>query len=238
MRSAGCAYNDRADRRLDAAVRRTADRPLAAGELSARTALIVAIVLISVSAGLVMLLGVRVALTAALSLPVALLYPYVKRSSNYPQLVLGIAFAWGVPVAWVAATGTLTVATALLFVGTWCWIVAYDTQYAMCDRCDDLAAGVGSTAIGFGPHERLVIVLLQAATLLCWWWGGQAAGAAAVLGGQGFFFLSLYVAAALFAYQAWIVRHRQPQACLRAFNSNALIGAIVCGGAVLDVLQP
>lgn len=238
MRSAGCAINDRADKRLDARVSRTAERPLATGELSARAAKRIALALVGVSAALVMTLGAKPTLVAALSLPVVAAYPYIKRRSNYPQLVLGVAFSWGVLVAWVAAAEALSAAAAWLFAGTWCWIVAYDTQYAMCDRPYDVAAGVGSTAIGFGPHERLVIAAMQVAALAMWWLAGQSAGAFATQTGLQFFELALATAAALFVWQTYSIRDRDPAACLRAFNSNALVGAVVFAGAVLQHQPP
>lgn len=234
MRSAGCAYNDRADYRLDRSVSRTADRPLATGELSDRIALLTAAVLVACAAGLVLLPGLQTALVAALGLGPAALYPYVKRHSNYPQLVLGVAFAWGVPVAWVAGGGEVNWAALLFFVGTWCWIVSYDTQYAMSDRSDDVLAGVGSTAIGFGPHERLVIALMQGGALLLWS-SGIAMTGVGFTGSWGVVELSLALVAALFIHQLWIIRDRQPQACLRAFRSNALAGMALFAGIAWEL---
>ena len=231
MRSAGCAINDYADRHLDGQVERTADRPLVQSELRPGTALLTALLLTLLAGILVLSTRWMTVMLALAGLPIAALYPYVKRFGNYPQLVLGLAFAWGVPVGWSAVTGSLSGPAVMLFIGSWFWIVLYDTQYAMRDRADDLKAGVGSTAIGFGPHDRLAIVLCQAAALACWWQAGRwlEAGLA--------WYLALGMVGLVFIWQAWIIRDRDPRACFAAFNLNALAGALLFAGALADTWQ-
>jgi 4-hydroxybenzoate polyprenyltransferase len=228
MRSAGCAINDYADRHFDHQVERTQYRPLTVGAISTTEALGVAAVLALIAFALVLLTN---PLTIALSLAAVLLaavYPFMKRHTSLPQVVLGAAFAWSVPMAFAAETHTVPRAAWLIYTAVVLWTVAYDTFYAMVDRRDDLKAGIRSTAILFGDADRLITGALQAMTIL-----------ALLLGGLRFelgvyWYLGVSVAAGLFAHQQWLIREREPAACFRAFLNNHWVGAAVFVGLVLD----
>jgi len=230
MRSAGCVINDYADREFDPHVARTRERPLAAGLVTPGEALGLFFVLCFVALVLVLQLN---ALTRWLSLVAVFLaasYPFMKRLTQLPQVYLGVAFGWSVPMAWAAQTGALPPLAWLLLLANVCWTVAYDTLYAMVDREDDLAIGVKSTAILFGNHDRLITGLLHLASL------GLLAGVG-VLGGRGGFYFGGLFAALLFAlYQQWLVAGREPQRCFRAFLNNTWFGAAVFTGLLLDYL--
>ena len=222
MRSAGCAINDYADRHLDAHVARTKDRPLAAGRLAPAEALSVFLVL-SVSAfALVLLLN---PLTVCLSLGAILLaatYPYMKRFHYLPQVHLGAAFGWAVPMAFTAQTGQFPPAEAwLLFLSTVLWATAYDTMYAMADREDDLKIGIKSTAILFGESDRLVVAAIQVLLILAL----VLVGLQAQLGSP--YYLGLLVASGFLIYQQRLIFRREPRQCFRAFVSNNHFGAAV-----------
>lgn len=166
MRSAGCVINDYADRHVDGHVKRTAARPLPAGRLGGRQALAFFGVLVLAAFALVLTLNRYTILLSLVGLLLAVVYPFMKRITHLPQLVLGLAFSWAIPMAWAAVQGQLGPVTWLLFLANALWTVAYDTYYAMVDRDDDLRIGVKSTAILFGRHDRHIIVALQAAMLL------------------------------------------------------------------------
>ncbi len=228
MRSAGCAINDFADRHLDGHVERTKGRPLATGEVGAREAVGVFVVLSLIAFGLVLTLNWQ---TVALSVAAVILtavYPFMKRVTHVPQLVLGAAFGWAVPMAFTAITGAVPVLAWWLFGTTLIWALIYDTQYAMVDRDDDLRVGIKSTAILFGRHDRLVIGMLQFLMLgLLLWVGLQA--------GRGPLFLAgLGGAAALALYQQWLIRRRERGPCFKAFLNNNYFGMSVFIGLVLD----
>jgi len=228
MRSAGCAINDYADRNFDPHVERTRQRPLAAGEIQPWEALIVALVLSLAAFALVLTMN---RLTIALSFAAVVLaavYPFTKRWTHWPQLVLGFAFAWAVPMAFAAQSGRLDAGAWGMFVASCLWIVAYDTEYAMVDRNDDVKLGVKSTAIRFGRHDRLIIGLFQAGFL-------------AILAGLGrhydlgpLFDVGLVAALGLFAYQQWLIRGRERDPCFRAFLNNNWVGAVIFLGIVAD----
>ena len=229
MRSAGCAINDYADREVDPHVARTKTRPLAAGLITPKEALGVFAVLGILSFLLAQLLN---GLTIALSLVAVLLaatYPFMKRFHHLPQVHLGAAFAWAIPMAFTAVTGEMPPLVAwLLFLAAVLWTTAYDTMYAMCDREDDLKIGVKSTAILFGQHDRLLIGVLQVLTLLLLAWVGILSS----LGG-GYWF-GLLVAAGLSVYQQWLIRHREPLPSLQAFLNNHWLGMAVFIGLAVD----
>jgi len=230
MRSAGCVINDYADRNFDPHVARTRDRPLAAGRLQPKEALILFALLCLSAFGLVLLMN---SLTIRLSLVGILLaasYPFMKRYTHFPQVYLGAAFGWAVPMAFAAQTGEVPGVAWLLFVVTVLWATAYDTMYGMVDREDDLKIGVKSTAILFGNKDRLVIAIIQILLLLVLVFSGQVAG----LG--GYYHLGLLLASALMLYQQYLIRKREPAACLKAFLNNNWLGAAVFGGIVLDYL--
>jgi 4-hydroxybenzoate polyprenyltransferase len=229
MRSAGCVINDFADRNVDPHVARTRERPLAARRVTTREALLLFAVLCLLAFGLVLQTN---ALTIALSLPAVLLaasYPFAKRFHHLPQAHLGLAFAWGIPMAQAAVNGVIDMRLCiLLMLATVTWAMAYDTFYAMVDREDDLKIGVRSSAILFGRADRLITALLQLLVL------GLLALAGALAGRGAVFAVGLLAAAVLAVYQQWLIRHREPQACLRAFLNNHWFGAAVFAGLAMD----
>jgi 4-hydroxybenzoate polyprenyltransferase len=230
MRAAGCVINDFADRNLDGHVERTTNRPLATGEVSAREALIL-FVLLSLAAFVLVLFtnSLTLMLTPA-GLALAACYPFMKRYTHFPQVVLGAAFSWAIPMAFAAQTNSLPPALWLIFAANLVWTVAYDTAYAMEDRPDDLKIGIKSTAVFFGRYDRLVIGLLQALTLIFL----VAAGLAFERG--VYFFISLTLMASLFVWQQWLIRDRQRGPCLQAFLNNHYAGMLVFLGLALDYL--
>jgi 4-hydroxybenzoate polyprenyltransferase len=230
VRSAGCVINDFADRKIDPLVARTADRPLASGEVAPVEALILFAALMLIGLGLVVTMNRLTVQLAFGGAAVTVLYPFTKRFFSAPQFVLGIAFAWGVPMAFAATVGEVTRVGWLMFVASVIWVVVYDTQYAMADRDEDKKIGVRSTAILFGDLDRTLIAGLQVlllATLVLvgrsaelgpWYYGGLAA-------------------ASLFGfYQLQLIRDREPASCFRAFLNNAWLGGAVFVGIVLDYL--
>ncbi len=230
MRAAGCVINDYADRNIDGHVSRTRTRPLATGKITPREALITFAVLVTICALLVLLTNRLTLLLAFAGLALAALYPFCKRFTFYPQLVLGAAFSWAIPMAFAAQTNALPLTLWLLYLANLNWTVAYDTEYAMCDRDDDLQIGVKSTAILFGEADRAIIGLLQGLTLLCL----LLVGARFDLG--MYFYLSLLGMLGGFVWQQWLIRSRAPQACLRAFLSNHWAGMVVFIGLALDTM--
>ncbi|OIO67166.1 MAG: 4-hydroxybenzoate octaprenyltransferase [Zetaproteobacteria bacterium CG_4_9_14_3_um_filter_49_83] len=228
MRSAGCVINDYADRDIDGAVERTSGRPLATGEATTTEALVLFVLLILAAFLLVLLLN---ALTIQLSFAAVLLaalYPFMKRITHLPQLFLGMAFAWSIPMAFAAVTNQLPLAAWLLFIATVCWVIAYDTMYAMVDRDDDLEIGVKSTAILFGRYDRHIIVALQVSMLLL------LLALGFMLNAGIFYYLGLLVALGFSLYQQRLIYHRQKQACFQAFLNNHYLGAVIFLGLFLD----
>lgn len=229
-RSAGCIINDIADRDFDGAVERTSTRPLANNRISTKAALIFCILLLLIAFLLTLLTNPLTVLFAVGGLAVICCYPFVKRISHYPQAVLGIAFSWGIPMAFAAQTAALPSQTAwLLFTANLLWVIAYDTEYAMADRKDDLLVGIKSTAIAFGKFDLFMIGLLQVASLACLFWLGLVAGLGA------FFFSALALMFGLFVYQHFLIRTRDPKSCFQAFRHNNLVGLALFVGVALDV---
>jgi 4-hydroxybenzoate polyprenyltransferase len=228
MRTAGCVINDIADRRFDALVTRTRARPLAAGTLSVKLALVVFSLLMLMALMLLLQLN---RLTIYLGFAGALLvviYPFLKRYTHLPQLGLGVAFSWCVPMAFAAVTETVPLAAWLLFCAAMLWPVIYDTMYALADRPDDLQIGVKSTAILFGKYDTLIIAGLQILFLL----GFVCVGFAFHLLTP--FYCSLAVSAALFIYQQMLIKKGQP---LQAFSNNNWVGLIIFAGIAWSLLQ-
>jgi 4-hydroxybenzoate polyprenyltransferase len=228
VRSAGCVINDFADRKIDPLVRRTASRPLATGEVTPAEALILFAGLMLIALGLVLTMNRLTVLFAVGGAVLAVIYPFTKRFFSAPQFVLGLAFAWGVPMAYAAQLGEVTRVGWLLFLAAITWVVVYDTQYAMADREDDLRIGVRSTAILFGELDRVFVGLLQALLLTTL----ALAGRSAELG--TWYFGGLAVAAAFALYQQALITNRDPGSCFRAFLNNAWLGGSVFCGIVLD----
>ena len=228
MRAAGCVINDYADRNFDGHVARTKGRPLATGKVKPKEALILFAVLVALSFILVLFTNLTTILMSFGALAIAATYPFMKRFTFYPQVVLGAAFSWGMPMAFTAETGELPSAAWLLFIANVVWTVGYDTYYAMADREDDLKIGVKSTAILFGDADRVIILTLQGIALLCL----ALAGARFTLG--IWFLLGLFVAAGCFAWEFWSTRNREPQVCLAAFLHNHWAGLAILVGIALD----
>lgn len=229
MRSAGCVINDFADRKIDGRVARTNQRPLATGAVTSREALILFVVLCLASFGLVLCTD---ALTIKLSVGGLLLaasYPFMKRHTHLPQVVLGASFAWGIPMAYAAETGKLDKNMWVIYCAVVLWTVAYDTFYAMVDRDDDLKIGVKSTAILFGEQDRIITGMLQGMML----YAMVLVGKAAELGWV--YYLGLAVAAGLFIYQQVLIRYREREACFKAFLNNNWVGAAIFVGIAGDL---
>ncbi len=233
MRSAGCIINDFADRKIDRHVARTRERPLATGEVSLVGAFVTFIALMALGLLLVLLLNPLTQALAIVGAVLTLVYPFAKRFVSAPQFVLGIAFAWGVPMAFAAELGEVPRLGWLLFMVTMVWVVIYDTEYAMTDRPDDLKLGVKSTAILFGDLDRKFIGGLQLMLLLGLYLVGHSAGRG------GWYVAGLGAAGIFMLYQQHLIRDREPHRCFAAFENNAWLGVAVFAGLVLDyVLVP
>ncbi|MFC5436657.1 4-hydroxybenzoate octaprenyltransferase [Rhodanobacter umsongensis] len=227
MRAAGCAINDYADRKLDPQVARTAGRPIAAGRVTPREALAVFAALLAFAFVLVLFtnrLTIELSFAGAL---LAALYPFTKRTTYMPQVVLGAAFGWSIPMAFAAVMNTVPPVGWLLFIGNIIWSVIYDTEYAMVDREDDIKAGAKSTAVLFGDADLPILGVLMGTFLLTMLFVGQRAA----LGWP--YWLGLLIAAGLFGYQHWLIRDRLRGACLAAFRHNNWLGLVVWIGMVL-----
>ncbi len=231
MRSAGCAINDYADRHIDPLVERTRLRPLATGIITPREALIVFAILVLIAFGLVLSLN---RLTLMMSIPAVLLaasYPFMKRFHHLPQVHLGVAFAWAVPMAFTAVTNQLPDRTGwLIFLAFICWTVAFDTMYAMVDREDDLKIGVKSSAILFGDADRAIIGALQAMMLLTLILIGRIEAMTWP------YYLGLAIATVLGLYQQFLIRDRAREDCLRAFLNNNYVGMVIFAGILAHYL--
>ncbi|MET0815327.1 MAG: 4-hydroxybenzoate octaprenyltransferase [Pseudoxanthomonas sp.] len=223
-RSAGCVINDYADRWLDPQVERTRGRPLATGAVSGREALLVFAVLMIAAFGLVLTLNRVTVYLSFVGLVLAATYPYLKRYTYLPQVYLGLAFGWGIPMAFAAVQGTVPPVAWVLYLANILWATAYDTWYAMVDRDDDIRAGARSTAILFGDMDLIAQAILYALVFAALWMVGRQAQ----LGVH--YWAALGVAALLVAYQFRIARHREREDCFRAFLHNNWVGAVVFAG--------
>lgn len=221
MRAAGCVINDYADRDFDPLVERTKSRPIAAGEIQAKHALWLFAVLLLLAFALVLLTNPLTIMLSFVGAALAASYPFFKRWTHWPQVILGMAFGWSIPMAFAAEAGQLPLTVWLLFATNIIWSVVYDTEYAMVDREDDLQAGVKSTAILFGRYDRLIIGLLQLLMLvllmsmgihlkLPWAW-----------------FSAVGLSLGLFLYQQHLIRHRERSACFKAFLHNNWVGLVI-----------
>ncbi|MEK6749323.1 MAG: 4-hydroxybenzoate octaprenyltransferase [Pseudomonadota bacterium] len=230
MRSAGCAINDYADRDFDPQVTRTQERPVAAGKVRPREAIAIFVILSLCAFGLVWLLNLPTIKLSVGGALLAALYPFTKRYTYLPQIFLGAAFGWAVPMAYAAETGSVPPTAWLLFVVTVLWATVYDTQYAMVDRREDLRIGVKSTAILFGDLDRMIIGILQLMVIL----GLYAVG---MQTGRGVFYVTgLAVATGLGLYQQYLIKDRNEARCFQAFINNAWFGAAVFVGLAADYL--
>ncbi|MFZ4552816.1 MAG: 4-hydroxybenzoate octaprenyltransferase [Aquabacterium sp.] len=229
MRSAGCAVNDFADKDFDLHVARTAARPLTSGRISTKEALLVGAALALVSFALVLTTnGYTIALSFG-ALAVAIFYPFTKRFFAMPQAVLGVAYSFGIPMAFSAVQDHIPAVVGWLLLGKLCWVLAYDTEYAMVDREDDLKIGIRTSAITLGRFDVAGIMAFYAVCLLAWYQAGR-------LSGLGVWFnLGLLVAAIQAVYHYTLIRHRDRLSCFKAFRLNHWLGLAVWAGAALDL---
>jgi 4-hydroxybenzoate polyprenyltransferase len=228
MRSAGCIINDLADRDIDPFVARTRNRPLASGKISIKQAMCMFILLIISAFCLVLLLNLFTILLSVSALLLAILYPFTKRYTYYPQVILGLAFAWPVLMAFTAVRNDLPVEAIWLYLAMVCWIIAFDTQYAMVDKADDLKIGVKSTAIVFQEWDKLIIGCLQAVSLI----GLYCLGLYLQLG--IYYYCGLFLASVCLCYQQYLLKDRLPEKCFRAFLNNNYFGMAIFLGLFMD----
>jgi 4-hydroxybenzoate polyprenyltransferase len=221
MRSAGCAINDIVDQRFDGKVQRTQQRPLVAGKLSKTTALITFASLCLIAFILVLFLNWQTIALAFVALALAIAYPFMKRYTYFPQVVLGAAWYVGILMAFTATNSALSLTAWLLYFASILWAMVYDTMYAMVDRDDDVKIGVKSTAILFGVYDKLIIGLLQFCVLTLLSWIGFINSLPMI------YYISLCVAAGFFIYQQYLIKDRQRTRCLDAFTNNHWVGAVI-----------
>ncbi len=227
MRSAGCVLNDYVDRNIDPYVERTRNRPIASGAVTPTEALTLFVALGLIAIGLATMLNRPAQLLAIVAAGLTLAYPFIKRFVSIPQLILGAAFGWVVPMVFAAQTGTVPQLAWVVFGAALIWAVIYDTYYAMVDREDDRKLGIKSTALLFGDADLFVLGGLQLIMLLALVFVGLRAE-------LGFwYYLSVAIAAGLMAYHQWLARDRQPAGCFAAFLHNHFIGLVVFIGIVL-----
>lgn len=229
MRAAGCVINDYADRHVDGYVKRTKARPLATGRINENEAKVLFILLSAAAFVLVCFTNLFTVMLSFGGLALAFIYPFMKRYTHFPQVFLGAAFSWAIPMAFGAVIEAVPLEAWLLFFANVAWTVAYDTQYAMVDRDDDLKIGIKSTAVIFAHYDRLMIGLLQLATLTLL----GVVGLKLSLG--NFFWLGLVGMALIFIYQHWLIRDRSRDRCFQAFLNNHWAGLVVCAGLVLEL---
>lgn len=230
MRSAGCVINDYADREFDQQVARTRERPLAAGKVSPKEALVLAAGLSLLAFLLILPLNRLVMGLSVIALFLAASYPFTKRFFAIPQAYLGIAFGFGIPMSYAALWGEVPREAWILLAANVFWAIAYDTQYAMVDREDDLEIGIKTSAITFGRFDLAAIAGCYGMTLLLVGWVGLQRGFGSV------FYIGLGLAASIALYHLRLIRHRDPQQCFRAFLHNSWIGAAIFGAIALGFM--
>ena len=224
MRAAGCIANDLADRNLDGHVERTRLRPLVTGALSVKEAVALLLLLLATALGLVALTNPLTIKLSFAGAGLAMIYPLMKRITHLPQIVLGIAFSWSIPMAFAASINALPSALWWLFTANLLWTVVYDTQYAMVDREDDLSVGIKSTAILFGNLDVRIIGLLQCLCLIAFWRCGVAFSLGPI------YYAAVIAVGILFARHLWLIRDRDIEQCFAAFNQSKWIGLIILMG--------
>lgn len=228
MRAAGCAMNDIADANFDRHVKRTKDRPLASGELTRREATVFAAVLAAIAFPLVWVFNPLTIALAFVALFLAASYPLTKRFFPLPQAYLGVAFGFGIPMAFAAQLNALPLIAWALLAANILWAIAYDTEYAMVDRDDDIKIGIKTAAITFGRSDVAAVMIAYALTLATL----AAVGVAESL--RWPYYAGLAVAAAMMAYHYLLIRDRTREGCFRAFNHNNWVGAVIFAGLVLS----
>ncbi len=225
MRAAGCIINDYADKDFDGKVSRTSDRPLATGVIKPREALILFGTLVVIAFGLVLMLNRMTQMLSVVALLLAMIYPFTKRYTHWPQMVLGLAFNWSIPMAFAAEKNALPAVLWLLLAGAMLWTLAYDTLYAMVDREEDKLIGIKSTAILFGQYDAFIIGIVQLAMLVI---VGQVASLAYP------FYIGLFMAAVCFLYQQYLIRDRSEKHYFQAFLNNNWVGLMIFLGLVFS----
>jgi 4-hydroxybenzoate polyprenyltransferase len=228
MRSAGCCINDVADRDFDRHVKRTAQRPITSGRLGVKEALAVGAVLALIAFALVLTTNTQTVLASFAALAVTLAYPYAKRHVAMPQAVLGVAFSFGIPMAFAAVQSEVPVLAWALMLGNWCWVLAYDTEYAMVDRDDDLRIGIKTSAITLGRWDVPAIAVFYVAYLLSW------AYLLDVVAGGFWLWLGLGAAAVQVLWHLALIRDRSREGCFKAFRLNHWIGLSLFAGVALS----
>ncbi len=227
-RSAGCAINDYADRNIDGHVERTKNRPLATGALRPSDALWAGAVLMFLAFLLVLMTNRLTIMMSFVAVMLASVYPFCKRVTHFPQIILGAAFAIATPMAYAAIQNTIPLEAWVLFTAAVLWAVAYDTLYAMADREDDLKIGVKSTAIFFGRYDLLIVGILQLLVLGLHIWLGLQTDRGSI------YYLGLFLSLGFIAWQLWISRERDPKRCVQAFLNNHYLGMLVFCALVID----
>jgi 4-hydroxybenzoate polyprenyltransferase len=228
MRSAGCAVNDYADREFDGQVARTKNRPMVTGEVSAKEAWSVAAVLALIALALIVPINAAVVLWSLPAVGVAVLYPFTKRWIASPQSVLGIAFSFGIPMAYAAERGHVPLEAWALLAINWFWVMAYDTEYAMTDRADDEKLAIGTSAKWFGKYDVVAVMSCYAMYLAGMAWFGFTKSA------ENSFFFGLICAAGISLYHYFLIRDREPAQCFKAFLHNHWFGLAVFAGTALS----
>ena len=231
MRSSGCAVNDVADRNFDKHVKRTAQRPVTSGALTVKEALAVGAVLALLAFALVLTTNLPTILWSFAALAVAIVYPFTKRFLSMPQAVLGVAFSFGIPMAFSAVLGQVPLVAWALLLGNLFWVLAYDTEYAMVDRDDDLKIGIHTSAITLGRWDVAAVMLFYALYLMVW----AAVGVLLALGWV--YFVGLAAAAAMALWHFRLIKDRQRDDCFKAFRLNHWLGLVIWGGVVLSFLS-
>ncbi|SFT92245.1 4-hydroxybenzoate polyprenyltransferase [Kosakonia arachidis] len=231
MRAAGCVVNDYADRKFDGHVKRTANRPLPSGAVTENEARMLFVVLVLLAFALVLTLNMMTILLSVAALALAWVYPFMKRYTHLPQVVLGAAFGWSIPMAFAAVSESVPLSCWIMFFANILWAVAYDTQYAMVDRDDDVKIGIKSTAILFGRYDKLIIGILQVAVLVLMTSIGW-------LNGLGWaYYAAVLAAGVLFVYQQILIAGRARDACFKAFMNNNYVGLVLFLGLALGYLR-
>jgi 4-hydroxybenzoate polyprenyltransferase len=229
MRSAGCCINDVADREFDRHVKRTAERPVTSGKVGVREALALGAVLALLAFGLVLTTNAATIAWSFAALAVTLVYPYAKRFVAMPQAVLGVAFSFGIPMAFAAVRSDVPMQAWVLLLGNLFWVLAYDTEYAMVDRDDDLRIGIQTSAITLGRFDVTAIMLFYAMYLIVW------AGVLARQTPNAYYLAGIFVAAAQAVWHFFLIRSRSREGCFKAFRLNHWLGLAVFGGVALSL---
>ena len=230
MRSAGCCLNDVADRDFDKHVKRTANRPVTSGALSGKEAMALGLVLALLAFVLVLTTNQATILLSFAALAVAVIYPYAKRFFAMPQAVLGIAFSFGIPMAFCAVQGSVPALAWVLLFGNLFWVLAYDTEYAMVDRDDDLKIGMKTSAITMGLYDVIIIALCYVFYLLIW------TLAVYFIAHSAIYLIALFVAIVQVIWHIWLIRNREREACFLAFRKNHWLGFTVFAGIALSLM--